>query len=123
MNLTSNRNLFFQTGTKGQVTGSVVARAMQLPQQLRSERLYIETQLLPNYLAPSHFPWALLNELGAVTVGSRSAPDIYRTAKREQETVTRRLILSVEDEGLKRFQRLVEQPVRERTAQQAFAEL
>ncbi len=101
----------------------VVARAIQLSEELRCDRLYIETQLLPNYLAPSHFPGALLNELGAVTVGSRSAPDTYKTARREQETVTRRLILAVEDEGLERFQRLVERPGRGRTEQQAFAEL
>lgn len=71
----------------------VVARAIQLSEELRGERLYIETQLLPNYLAPSHFPGALLNEMGAVTVGSRAAPDTYRTARREQETLTRRLML------------------------------
>ena len=102
---------------------SVVARAIQISQELRGERLYIETQLLPNYLAPSHFPGVLLNELGAMTVGSRSAPDTYKTARREQETVTRRLILAVEDEGLERFQRLVEQPGKGRTEQQAFSEL
>lgn len=101
----------------------VVARAIQLSDELRGERLYIEAQLLPNYLAPSHFPGALVDELRAVTVGSRSARDTYRTARREQETVTRRLILAVEDEGLERFQRLVEQPGRGRTEQQAFAEL
>ena len=101
----------------------VVSRAIQLSEELRGDRLYIETQLLPNYLAPSHFPVALLNEMGAVSVGSRSAPDTYRTARREQETVSRRLILAVEDEGLERFQRLVEQPGRGRTEQQAFAEL
>ena len=101
----------------------VVARAIQLPEVLRGERLYIETQLLPNFLAPSHFPGALLAEIGAVPVGSRAAPDVYRTARREQETVTRRLILAVEDEGLARFQQLVEQPGRGRTEQLAFDEL
>lgn len=101
----------------------VVARASQLPPELRGERLYIETQLLPNYLAPSHFPAALLTEMGAITVGSRAAPDVYRTARREQETITRRLILAVENDGLQRFQRLVSRPGVGRSAQQAFAEL
>ncbi len=85
--------------------------------------MYIETQLLPNYLAPSHFPGALLAEMGTEPVGSRAAPDVYRTARREHETVTRRLILAVEDEGLARFQRLVEQPGRGRTERLAFDEL
>ena len=102
---------------------AVVARAIQLPEELRGDRLYIETQLLPNYLAPSHFPGTLLNEMGAVTVGSRSAPDVYRTAHRQQETVTRRLILALEDEGLERFQRLVERPGVGRSEQLAFEEL
>ena len=101
----------------------VVARATQIPEEFRGERLYIETQLLPNYLAPSHFPAALLAEIGAVTVGSRAAPDVYRTAQREQETVTRRLILAVGDEELHRFQQLVDHPGVARSVQQAFAEL
>jgi hypothetical protein len=111
-----------QTLLLPQVLG-VASRARQLPDEMRGVKLYIEAQLLPNYLAPSHFPGALLSELGAVTVGSRSAPDVYRTARRSQDTTTRRLILAVDDDGLNRLQRLVEEPGQGRSEQQAFAEL
>ncbi len=105
------------------LVSSAAAQAKQLPAELRGERLYIEAQLLPNYLAPSHFPAALLAEVGAITVGSRAAPDVYRTARREQEAVTRRLILALDDSGLDRFQRLIESPGRNRSEQSAFNEI
>jgi len=84
---------------------NLVSQVAQLPNEFRGDRVYIETQLLPNYLAPSHFPSALLAEVGAFAVGSRAAPDVYRTPRREQKVVTRRLILALEDAGLKRFER------------------
>ena len=102
---------------------AVVAQVAQLPPEYRGERLYVETQLLPNYLAPSHFPAALLTEIGADAVGSRAAPDVYRTQRREQETITRRLILAMDDAALQRLRRLVESPARGRSQQTAFAEI
>ena len=101
----------------------VVARLTQLPREYRGERLYLETQLLPNYLAPSHYPGALLAEIGAATVGSRAAPSVYRTKRRETETITRRLILAIDDAGLERLQNLVVRPGAGRSQQTAFAEL
>lgn len=102
---------------------AVVSQVAQLPDDYRGDRLYVETQLLPNYLAPSHYPTALLSEVGAVTVGSRAAADVYRTARREQETVTRRLILAMDDAGLQRLQRLIDRPGPRRSEQTAFAEI
>ena len=102
---------------------AVVAQVAQLTDEYRGERLYVETQLLPNYLAPSHFPAALLAEVRAVTVGSCSAPHIYRTARREQETVTCRLILAMDEAGLQRLQQLVDRPGAGRSQQTAFAEI
>jgi hypothetical protein len=89
---------------------SMMSSAAQLPPEMRGDRIIIEAQLLPNYLAPSHYPSSLLSEVGAVTVGSRAATDIYRTKSREKETVTRRMILAVEDDGLQRLQGLIESP-------------
>jgi len=102
---------------------ALVAQMAQLPEEYRGDRLYVETQLLPNYLAPSHYPTALLSEVDAVTVGSRAAADIYRTQRRQQETVTRRLILAIDDAGLQRLQRLVDHPGAGRSQQNAFAEI
>ena len=102
---------------------SVVGRAAGLSPSLRGDRVYIEARLLPNYLAASHFPEVLLNRIKAVPVGSRADTGIYRTARRSQETGTRRLILAVEDEGLKLFQALVDRPSSARSEQQAFAEI
>jgi hypothetical protein len=102
---------------------AIVTYVAQLPAEFRGDRLYVETQLLPNYLAPSHYPTALLSEVGAVTVGSRAATDVYRTQRREQQTVTRRLILAMDDAGLRRLQRLVERPGPGRSQQTAFSEI
>lgn len=102
---------------------SVATQAAQLAAELRGDRIYIEAQLLPNYLASSHFPAMLLSELGAVAVGSRTAIDTYQTAHRKQETVTQRLILAITDAGLGHFQRLIEEPGRGRSDQLAFAEI
>jgi hypothetical protein len=102
---------------------SVVGSLRQLPEEFRGDRYYIEAQLLPNYLAASHFPTSLLLEVGANPVGSRAAEDTYRTARRESQVVTRRLILAIDDEGLQRLQRLVDRPGSARSQQRAFEEI
>jgi subtilase family protein len=101
----------------------VVAMADRLPTRLRGDRVYVEARLLPNYLAASYFPVVLLNQIGAVPVGSRADTAIYRTKSRAQETGTRRLVLAVDDEGLERLEALIDQPGASRPEQQAFTEI
>lgn len=45
----------------------------QLEDRLRGPRIYFQATLLPNYLAASYFPGAILGELDLVPVGSRRA--------------------------------------------------
>lgn len=71
------------------------------PEQRAPDRVYIEAQLLPNFISASDFPDALLTRIGAVPVGSRFASGTYQTRARVREGApTRRLILSIEDSGL-----------------------
>jgi hypothetical protein len=102
---------------------SVTATALQLPEDLRADRLYIEARLLPNYIAASYFPIALLAQIGAVPVGSRADSGLYRTKSRETTTGTRRLVLTVDDQGLRELERLVQRGGGTRTESQAFAEI
>lgn len=98
-----------------------VARTM--PDALRANRIYVEARLLPNYLAASHFPDALLSQVDAVPVGSRLEESVLRTQKRERPATTRRLILAVSDTGLARLERLIDHPGSGRSETQAFAEV
>lgn len=102
---------------------SVTTTARQLPGELRADRLYVEARLLPNYIAASYFPIALLAQIGAVPVGSRADSGLYRTRNRETKTGTRRLVLTVDDQGLTELERLVQRGGRTRTESQAFAEI
>ena len=79
---------------------SLAEVAAGIPSRLRGDRVYMEARLLPNYLAASYFPEALLTRIGAVPVGSRADIGPYRTKTRETESGTRRLILAVEDRGI-----------------------
>ena len=102
---------------------SVTATARRLPATLRADRLYVEARLLPNYIAASYFPDALLAQIGAVPVGSRADSGLYRTRTRETKTGTRRLVLAIEDQGLTDLEHLIEHGGRTRTESQAFAEI
>lgn len=95
----------------------------QLTDSLRGERLYVEARLLPNFLAPSHFPDDLLRQIGAVPVGSRADSAALKTTKKSSVAVTRRLILSVDEEGLQTLERLVDGTGINRTERQAFEEI
>ncbi|SPM30635.1 S8 family peptidase [Mycobacterium terramassiliense] len=102
----------------------VAASARALPSQLRApDRLYVEAKLLPNYLAASYFPAALLAQIGATPVGSRADTGLYVTASKQQEAQTRRLIFTVSDDGLAALQSLVQTRGGNRTEQQAFSEI
>lgn len=103
---------------------SAVATAHAIPAELRApDQIYLEARLLPNYLAASYFPSALFSEIGATPVGSRADTGIYRTATREQEQGTRRVVFTVSDDGLDELEGLVESTGRTRTQAQAFAEI
>ena len=102
---------------------SAVDTAATLTPDLRGDRVYIEARLLPNYLAASYFPEALINRINAVPVGSRADIGTYRTQRRADETGTRRLVLAVEDEGLDRFRALVDRPGTARSERQAFSQI
>ncbi|MDO4144206.1 S8 family peptidase [Clavibacter michiganensis] len=95
-----------------------------LPDQLRAEsHVYVEAKLLPNYIAPTYSPEALLAFLGAVPVGSRADVGVLRTASRTQQSGTRRLILAVDEVGLGRLEDLVDTRGSGRSAEQAFAQI
>jgi subtilisin family serine protease len=101
-----------------------VATARELPITDRLPgRVYVEARLLPNYLAPSNFPGALLTEIGAEPVGSRLDVADYRTASKTTRESTRRLLLAVADSGLEHFESIVRSGGRNRTEQQAVEQL
>lgn len=108
-------------GTKFEPQTALEARALLMPRVEESRlavarmpgdarapgQLYVEAELLPNYISASDFPGALLTAAGAVSVGSRVATGEYRTQAKTQQRATRRLILSVSDEGFERLVTLV----------------
>ena len=89
---------------------SVVDAAERIPSRLRGKHVYVEARLLPNYLAASHFPNALLSRIGATPVGSRADTGVYRTKSKAKEAGTRRLVLAIDDDGLELLQALISQP-------------
>lgn len=97
--------------------------ALALPAALRGDRIYVEARLLPNFLAASYFPGALLNQIGAVAVGSRADSGLYRTRERAEEATTRRLVLAIDDDGIEALEALVARPGASRSERQAFAEI
>lgn len=103
---------------------STRAEIQAMPDALRAaDRIYVEAKLLPNYLAPSYYPEALLGFIGAVPVGSRADIGVLRTASRERPSGTRRLILAVDDAALERLEELVDAHGAGRSAQQAFEQI
>lgn len=95
-----------------------------LSEELRAaDRMYVEAKMLPNYLAPTYFPDALLSYVGAVQVGARADMGVLRTASKTQASGTRRLILAVDDTALTRLEELVEERGGARSAQQAFMQI
>jgi subtilisin family serine protease len=103
---------------------SMSRAAHALPQELRAaDRLYVEARLLPNYLAASYFPSALLAQIGATPVGSRADTGAYQTRSKTEMVQTRRLILTVSDDGLDELEALVNTRGRGRTQSQAFSEI
>jgi hypothetical protein len=103
---------------------TAISTAQALDDEFRSaDYVYIEARLLPNYIAAGQHPAALLNQVGAVPVGSRADKGIYRTRTREQETGTRRLVLAIADSGLTELSDLVQTGGRGRSQTAAYAEI
>ena len=106
-----------------QITATALA-AHALPQELRaSDQLYVEAKLVPNYLAASYFPAALLAQIGATPVGSRADTGVYQTRTKSETVQTRRLIFTISDDGLDELETLVNTGGRGRTQAQAFSEI
>lgn len=106
-----------------QVAAAVEAVATLSPSLRAPDRVYVEAQLLPNYLAASYFPAELLAHIGASPVGSRSAVGRYVTRTRDVEAQTRRLVFTVSDSGLRELQALISSGGRTRTEEQAFTQI
>jgi Subtilase family len=66
-----------------------------MPEGLRADHVVVEAKLLPNYLAATYFPQALIENAGLYPVGTRIAKGTLKTAKQEREGVdTKTLILA-----------------------------
>lgn len=80
----------------------------QIEDRLRGPRIYFQATLLPNYLAASYFPGAILGELDLVPVGSRRARGTLTTKKQEREEAeTKSLILAGTQESIERLSGLI----------------
>jgi hypothetical protein len=85
--------------------------AVMMPAELRGERLIFEATLLPNYLANSYFPRALLDDAGLVAVGTRPSAAPYRTPAGEREAQpTKALVLAASDRALDRLAAIFDAP-------------
>jgi len=93
----------------------------KLPTELRAQRLVFEATVLPNYLANSHYPGALFDEIGVVPVGARAARGVYVTPNTvEDDAPAKTFVVSGDDESigrladvLKRSERDVSEGVRD----------
>lgn len=73
----------------------------ELPERLRANRILFEATVLPNYLANTHHPKALLEQIHAVAVGTRTARGRYVTKKEvKEDEPAKTLILSAADDSL-----------------------
>jgi hypothetical protein len=83
-----------------------------MPDELRAEHVIIEATILPNYLAASHFPDALLAATQLYPVGTRQTTAPYRTPKRHREEVpTKTLLLAGSVESVHRLAGLIAAPI------------
>lgn len=80
----------------------------QFDDALRGSRVVFQATLLPNYLAASYFPLALIEYLDLVPLGSRSARATLRTAKTERSGVaTKSLILAGTNDAIDELSQLL----------------
>ncbi len=81
----------------------------ELPDRLRGPRLIFEASVLPNYLATSSFPGALLSVMGVQRVGTRAETGTYVTkTRREENAPTKAYLVSGHVEALSRLEQLLE---------------
>ncbi|HYO54363.1 S8 family peptidase [Archangium sp.] len=87
-----------------------------MPKELRARHVVFEATLLPNYLAASHFPTALLDSHGLYPVGTRQAIGTLKTKKRApKDAPTKTLLLAGEPERVLQFaDAAMRQPVGEK---------
>lgn len=86
-------------------------KAEETPEELRGSRIVFEATLLPNYLANSYFPTALLDQADLVPIGTRLAHAPYRTqAGEREEAPTKALILAASDSSLNRLASIFDAP-------------
>lgn len=64
-----------------------------IPEELRAAHVVVEAKLLPNFIAASHFPDALLNSVDLYQVGTRNTLGTYRTPKRVRENEPTKCLL------------------------------
>jgi hypothetical protein len=80
----------------------------QIQDRFRGPRIFFQATLLPNYLAASYFPGALLGELDLVPVGSRRARGTLTMRKQEREEAeTKSLILAGTEDAISRLSHLI----------------
>ncbi len=88
---------------------SAVETVRSMPPALRANtHVYIEARILPNYIAATYFPDTLLDQVGAVPVGSRADEGLYQTRTRQEVVGTRRLVLALADRSLDELADLME---------------
>lgn len=92
--------------------------------ELRGSHIVFQATLLPNYLAASYFPTALIEVLDLVPLGSRTARGTLRTAQTEREdVVTKSLILAGTDGAIGELRSLLEGGGDSRTERRAAESL
>lgn len=85
--------------------------AGEMPAELRGDRIVFEATLLPNYLANSYFPRALLDDAGLVPIGTRPSQAPYKTPAGEREGApTKALVLAASDRSLDRLAAIFDAP-------------
>ncbi|WP_163869600.1 S8 family peptidase [Myxococcus eversor] len=77
--------------------GSLAKAVTKMPQALRARHIVFEATLLPNYLAPSYFPTALLEAHSLYPVGTRQATGVLKTKKKQKDDAPTKTILIAGD--------------------------
>jgi hypothetical protein len=86
----------------------------ELPDELRADRVLFEATVLPNYLANSHYPGALFEEIGVVAVGARAARGVYVTPNTlDEDAPAKTFVVSGDDESMGRLADLLQSSERD----------
>jgi hypothetical protein len=84
------------------------AEALTAAQLGQSGRVVVEAQMMPNFLAASHYPAALFEAAGVVPVGSRAARGVRKRARLddEKDQLAKVFLLSADAAALERLEGL-----------------